>query len=56
MLFGHIKNSLMYDIFLIKKNSYKFLKVKELEQKIQNGTGCSLSSAIAEELHVKNSK
>ncbi|MBD1161595.1 bifunctional hydroxymethylpyrimidine kinase/phosphomethylpyrimidine kinase [Pelagibacterales bacterium SAG-MED15] len=42
---GHLKNKVVYDIFL-NKNEIKIFKNKKINTKNTHGTGCTLSSAI----------
>ena len=42
---GHLKNKVVYDIFL-NKNEIKIYKSKKINTKNTHGTGCTLSSAI----------
>ena len=46
---GHLKSKKMYDIFLDKK-IVKIFKSNKYKSKNTNGTGCTLSSAIAANL------
>ena len=43
---GHLKNKMIFDILVTKKNVWVFSK-RKIKTKNTHGTGCTLSSALA---------